>query len=160
MAGIPIRKVKRSLQRKTKRWESRKAKRSYQRNTRSLQWKDKCKISFTVTTLTCTSWDTGDARTLTASQEGNSLSRFENFLFFPKLSFHMWNSHVVSQAARGLRRQFLMTNNSNIIVLLEKGKKVTSCNNTLNDVTERVKCKVSSAWKVMTLLLFPFSFLF
>ena len=153
MAGIPIRKVKRSLQRKNKSWESRKAKRSYQRNTRSLQWKDKGKISFTVTTLTCMSWDTGDARTLTASQEGNSLSRF---LFFSQIEF----SHVVSQAARGLRRQFLMTNNSNIIVLLEKGKKVTSCNNTLNDMTERVKCKVSSAWKVMTLLLFPFFILF
>ena len=37
-----------------------------------------------------------------------------------------------------------MTNETNIIVLLERGKKVASCNNMLNDVTERVKCKVSS----------------
>ena len=36
-----------------------------------------------------------------------------------------------------------MTNTTNIIVLLKRGKKVTSCNNILNDVTERVKCKVN-----------------
>ena len=36
-----------------------------------------------------------------------------------------------------------MTPQTNIVVFLEQGKKVTSCNNTFNDVTSKVRCKVS-----------------
>merc|ERR1719295_2430968 len=45
------------------------------------------------------------------------------------------------KAVKGLRRQFLMTPETNIIVLLERGKKVDTCNNVFRDVTEHVKCK-------------------
>merc|ERR1719378_1737150 len=45
------------------------------------------------------------------------------------------------KAVKGLRRQFLMTPETNIIVLLERGKKVDTCNDNFRDVTEHVKCK-------------------
>ena len=45
----------------------------------------------------------------------------------------------------GLRRQFLITREANIIVLLKRGMKVESCNDNLRDVTEHVKCKVRSS---------------
>jgi len=45
------------------------------------------------------------------------------------------------KAANGLRRQFLMTPETNIIVLLARGQKVDTCNDVFRDVTERVKCK-------------------
>ena len=48
------------------------------------------------------------------------------------------------QAVKGLRRQFLITQETNIIVLLKRGMKVGSCNDNLRDVTEHVKCKVRS----------------
>jgi hypothetical protein len=49
------------------------------------------------------------------------------------------------QAAKGVRRQFLMTKETNIVLFLEQGKKVASCNNNFNDITADVKCKVRSA---------------
>lgn len=36
-----------------------------------------------------------------------------------------------------------MTPQTNVVVFLEQGKKVTSCNNTFNDITSKVRCKVS-----------------
>ena len=54
----------------------------------------------------------------------------------------MMNS-LLFQAANGLRRQFLMTPETNIIVLLARGQKVDTCNDVFRDVTERVKCKVN-----------------
>merc|ERR1719378_300016 len=45
------------------------------------------------------------------------------------------------KAVKGLRRQFLVTPDTNIIVLLERGKKVDTCNDNFRDVTEHVKCK-------------------
>jgi len=48
---------------------------------------------------------------------------------------------VVFKGGKGIRRQFLMTPQTNIVVFLEQGKKVTSCNNTFNDVTSKVRCK-------------------
>ena len=50
---------------------------------------------------------------------------------------------LLFQAVKGLRRQFLMTPEANIIVLLKRGEKVDSCNNVFRDVTEHMKCKVS-----------------
>merc|ERR1712126_541360 len=44
------------------------------------------------------------------------------------------------KAMRGHRRQFLMTNTSNIAVFLKHKHKITNCTQ-LNDITERVKCK-------------------
>ena len=35
-----------------------------------------------------------------------------------------------------------MTRETNIIVLLKRGEKVDMCNDTFQDVTEHVKCKV------------------
>ena len=51
------------------------------------------------------------------------------------------NKHT--QGGKGIRRQFLMTPQTNVVVFLEQGKKVTSCNNTFNDITSKVRCKVS-----------------
>ena len=51
-------------------------------------------------------------------------------------------NNLLFQAVKGLRRQFLVTPETNIIVLLERGKKVDTCNNVFRDVTEHVKCKV------------------
>ena len=48
-----------------------------------------------------------------------------------------------AQGGKGIRRQFLMTPQTNAVVFLAKGKKVPSCNNTFNDVTSKVRCKVS-----------------
>ena len=50
--------------------------------------------------------------------------------------------YFLFQSTRGLRRQFLMTRETNIIVLLKRGEKVDMCNDTFQDVTEHVKCKV------------------
>merc|ERR1712126_612885 len=44
------------------------------------------------------------------------------------------------KAMKGHRRQFLMTNTSNIAVFLKHKHKITNCTQ-LNDITERVKCK-------------------
>lgn len=80
---------------------------------------------------------------MTASQAENFKSRFSRGFSVFNITFLF--QRIVSQVPRGLRRQFLMMNETNIIVLLERGKKVTSCNNILNDVTESVKCKVSTS---------------
>jgi len=47
----------------------------------------------------------------------------------------------IFKAVKGLRRQFLVTPETNIIVLLERGKKIGTCNDVFRDVTEHVKCK-------------------
>jgi len=47
----------------------------------------------------------------------------------------------IFKAVKGLRRQFLVTPETNIIVLLERGKKIGTCNDVFRDVTEKVKCK-------------------
>merc|ERR1712121_595531 len=44
------------------------------------------------------------------------------------------------KAQKGHRRQFLMTNTSNIAVFLKHRHKITNCTD-LEDITERVKCK-------------------
>jgi hypothetical protein len=49
------------------------------------------------------------------------------------------------QAAPGIRRQFLMTNETNIALFLERGKKFSSCNDNFNDITASVKCKVRTS---------------
>jgi len=48
---------------------------------------------------------------------------------------------MVFKGGKGIRRQFLMTPQTNVVVFLEQGKKVTSCNNTFNDITSKVRCK-------------------
>jgi len=48
---------------------------------------------------------------------------------------------MVFKGGKGIRRQFLMTPQTNVVVFLESGKKVTSCNNTFNDITSKVRCK-------------------
>jgi len=48
---------------------------------------------------------------------------------------------MVFKGGKGIRRQFLMTPQTNAVVFLELGKKVTSCNNTFNDITSKVRCK-------------------
>jgi len=48
---------------------------------------------------------------------------------------------VIFKGGKGIRRQFLMTPQTNAVVFLAKGKKVPSCNNTFNDVTSKVRCK-------------------
>jgi len=48
---------------------------------------------------------------------------------------------MVFKGGKGIRRQFLMTPQTNVVVFLETGKKVTSCNNTFNDITSKVRCK-------------------
>merc|ERR1712200_327317 len=48
---------------------------------------------------------------------------------------------VIFKGGKGIRRQFLMTPQTNAVVFLAKGKKVTSCDNTFNDVTSKVRCK-------------------
>merc|ERR1719385_351578 len=54
------------------------------------------------------------------------------------------------KAVKGLRRQFLVTPETNIIVLLERGKKVDTCNDVFRDVTEHVKCKPVPGVKEIT----------
>merc|ERR1712212_928533 len=54
------------------------------------------------------------------------------------------------KAAKGLRRQFLVTPETNIIVLLKRGEKVRMCNNVFRDVTEHVKCKPVPGVKEIT----------
>jgi len=48
---------------------------------------------------------------------------------------------MVFKGGKGIRRQFLMTPQTNAVVFLELGKKVTSCNNVFNDITSKVRCK-------------------
>merc|ERR1712037_203486 len=48
---------------------------------------------------------------------------------------------MVFKGGKGIRRQFLMTPQTNVVVFLEQGKKVTSCNNVFNDITSKVRCK-------------------
>jgi hypothetical protein len=48
---------------------------------------------------------------------------------------------MVFKGGKGIRRQFLMTPQTNVVVFLEQGKKVASCNNTFNDITSKVRCK-------------------
>lgn len=42
---------------------------------------------------------------------------------------------------RGVRRQFLVTNSSSLVMFLTKGEKVTDCNQ-LSDISSRISCKV------------------
>ena len=56
---------------------------------------------------------------------------FQGFLFVRNLDFHIENTmklFSLFQSEKGLRRQFLMTQATNIIVLLKRGEKVTNCN--------------------------------
>ena len=62
------------------------------------------------------------------------------------------NNLLFFQAVKGLRRQFLMTPDRKIIVLLKRGEKVDSCNNVFRDVTEHVKCKVDQLLSQQRLL--------
>ena len=61
-------------------------------------------------------------------------------------------NNLLFQAAKGLRRQFLVTPETNIIVLLKRGEKVGMCNNVFRDVTEHVKCKVKQLFSKQRLL--------
>jgi len=45
------------------------------------------------------------------------------------------------KALPGVRRQFLMAPGTNIVVFLQRGKKVANCSSSMRDVTEKVKCK-------------------
>jgi len=49
-------------------------------------------------------------------------------------------SKFLFKAQKGHRRQFLMTNTSNIVVFLKHKHKITNCTE-LNDITDKVKCK-------------------
>merc|ERR1712223_2160906 len=57
---------------------------------------------------------------------------------------------VIFKGGKGIRRQFLMTPQTNAVVFLAKGKKVPSCNNTFNDVTSKVRCKPVNGVKAIT----------
>merc|ERR1719318_1860639 len=48
---------------------------------------------------------------------------------------------MVFKGGKGIRRQFLMTPQTNVVVFLKQGMKVESCNNTFNDITSKVRCK-------------------
>ena len=50
-------------------------------------------------------------------------------------------STFLSKAKPGVRRQFLMLANTNIVAFLKHGRKIGNCT-TMNDITEKVKCKV------------------
>merc|ERR1711962_1970740 len=49
-------------------------------------------------------------------------------------------SKFLFKAVKGHRRQFLMTNSSNIVVFLKHRHKITNCTD-LMDITDKVKCK-------------------
>merc|ERR1712117_613103 len=57
---------------------------------------------------------------------------------------------MVFKGGKGIRRQFLMTPQTNVVVFLELGKKVTSCNNVFNDITSKVRCKPVNGVKAIT----------
>merc|ERR1712117_212342 len=57
---------------------------------------------------------------------------------------------VIFKGGKGIRRQFLMTPQTNVVVFLEKGKKVPSCNNVFNDITSKVRCKPVNGVKAIT----------
>jgi len=59
---------------------------------------------------------------------------------------------MVFKGGKGIRRQFLMTPQTNVVVFLEQGKKVTSCNNVFNDITSKVRCKPVNGVKAISSL--------
>ena len=45
------------------------------------------------------------------------------------------------QGVRGVRRQFLVSNSSSLVLFLTRGVKVTECSQ-MKDITSRLTCKV------------------
>ena len=57
--------------------------------------------------------------------------------------FHFLGSHLLLQGVRGVRRQFLVSNSSSLVMFLTRGVKVTECSQMM-DITSRLTCKVST----------------
>ena len=53
---------------------------------------------------------------------------------------------------RGVRRQFLVSNSSSLVLFLTRGVKVTECSQVM-DITSRLTCKVSSLVQNVKVLL-------